>query len=65
VTVYYSDIVGYTTIVAQSSALEMVEFLNALYRMTDEIVENYDAYKVSVSAPCSQYSIAKCLLINF
>ncbi|OWA53831.1 Guanylyl cyclase GC-E [Hypsibius exemplaris] len=46
VTIYYCDIVGYTTIVAQSTALEMVEFLNAQYRMTDAIVEKYDAYKV-------------------
>ena len=46
VTVYLCDIVGYTTIVAQSTAVEMVEFLNGLYRMTDAIVLNYDAYKV-------------------
>jgi class 3 adenylate cyclase len=46
VTVYFSDIVGYTTITDQSTALQMVEFLNALYRMTDRIVENYDAYKM-------------------
>ena len=46
VTVYYADIAGYTNIVNQSSAAEMVEFLNALYRMSDAVVANYDAYKV-------------------
>ncbi|XP_055331412.1 retinal guanylyl cyclase 1-like [Paramacrobiotus metropolitanus] len=46
VTVYFSDIVGYTTITDQSTALEMVEFLNTIYRITDRIVERYDAYKM-------------------
>ncbi|GAU89493.1 hypothetical protein RvY_02040 [Ramazzottius varieornatus] len=45
-TVYFADIAGYMNIVNQSTAVEMVEFLNALYRMSDAVVANYDAYKV-------------------
>lgn len=60
VTVYFSDIVGYTTITDQSSAVEMVEFLNALYRMTDRIVANYDAYKMETIGDADLVSKKNC-----
>lgn len=48
VTVFFSDIVGFTSLSSESTPMQVIDFLSDLYLCFDETLENYDIFKIDI-----------------
>ncbi len=47
VTIYFSDIVGFTRLSAKASPMEIIAMLNNMYTTFDDVAHQFDVYKVA------------------
>lgn len=49
VTIYFSDVMGFTMLSGRATPFQVIDLLNAMYGAWDAILDQYDCYKVPIS----------------